>query len=379
MFKKLIYICVALVVFSCKSKPADQSNTPHPSDPNTVTFNEAQLKTAGVAVGNPTIQNIRTQLKISGQVDVPPTNMVSVSFPLGGYVKSIHLLPGMAVHKGQVIATMEDQSYVQMQQDYLTGKTQLQYLANDMQRQKILSEADASSKKNYQLILSQYQSQKIILQALAQKLKVLHINAAHLTSGKISIDMPIYAPISGYVTKVNVNIGQYVNPADVLFSLVNPDDLHAAMSVFERELPLFRPGMKGKVFLNDDTAKVYPVEVILVSKDVDSTGKGMVHCHFEGTHLHLLPGMFLNGIFEQAGSNTIAVPDDAVVRYFGKDYVFTTTDGHQFHLQEVTVGNSENGYTALMPANGMDWLQTKIALAGAYSLIGALKNKMEDD
>lgn len=376
--KNLVYILFAFAFFSCKSKPSESVTTKN-SDPNEITFNEAQLKSSGVVVGNPTLQNIQTQLKVSGLVDVPPTNLVSVSFPLGGYVKSIRLLPGMEVHKGEVIATMEDQSYVQVQQDYLTAKAQLQYLSSDLERQRTLSEADASSKKNYQLILSQYKSQEIILHALAQKLKILNINPQKLSVGKITVDMPVYAPISGYVTQVNVNIGQYVTPEQVLFGLINPSDLHAAMSVFERDLPLFKPGMRGKVFLNGDSTKKYDVEVILVSKDIDSTGKGLVHCHFEGTHPKLLPGMFLNGLFEQSGGRMIAVPDDAVVRYFGKNYVFTTKDGKLFHMQEVTIGNSENGYTALQPMANIDWLNTKVAVAGAYSLIGALKNKMEDD
>jgi hypothetical protein len=38
------------------------------------------------------------------------------------------------------------------------------------------------------------------------------------------------------VSKVNVNIGKYVNPSDVLFELINPDDIHLNLKVYEKIL-----------------------------------------------------------------------------------------------------------------------------------------------
>ena len=41
----------------------------------------------------------------------------------------------------------------------------------------------------------------------------------------------IYAPISGYVTEVNANIGKYTN-TDMLFEIVDTKHLHAELTVF---------------------------------------------------------------------------------------------------------------------------------------------------
>lgn len=380
MKKRIIYILFASCLFACKSKKDPNTDIKATeNDPNIVVFNDTQLKNEGVVVGYPTMQNLHSQIKVSGTVDVPPTHLVSVSFPFGGYVKSIHLLPGMKVQKGEIIATLEDQSYVQVQQDYLTAKAQLNYLQTDVSRQKKLSQNDAATIKNYQFVLSQYQAQEAILKSLEQKLQILHISPNKLHSGSLTVDIPVYAPISGFVSQVNVNLGQYVNPSDILFSLINPSDLHAAMAVFEKDLPLFKPGMKGIVYLNDDTTKTYPVEVILVAKDVDSIGKALVHCHFESILPHMAPGMFLNGVFDISGGKSVAVPEDAVVRHFGKDYIFMTQDGHKFQMQEVQTGNTQNGFTSIIQNGNTDYLHTKIAIQGAYGLIGALKNSMEDD
>lgn len=59
--------------------------------------------------------------------------------------------------------------------------------------------------------------QRIIMNALAQKLRLININPTTLTVDNITKNVRLYSSIAGFVSKVNVNIGNYVNPSDVLF------------------------------------------------------------------------------------------------------------------------------------------------------------------
>jgi cobalt-zinc-cadmium efflux system membrane fusion protein len=370
-----------MTLVSCNSKTDKQAVVEkQPLIETTVTLNEAQLKNAALTIANPVDKVISTTIKVNGQVDVPPQSLVSISFPLGGYLKSSHLLPGTSVRKGEVIAVMEDQSYVQLQQDYLMAKAKMEYLSADLQRQKELSDADAVSKKNYQQVLSDFKMQQVIIKALEEKLRIINIDPEKLTVNKISRIVNVRSPISGYVTTINVNIGKYVNPSDVLFELVNPDDIHAAMTVFEKDISLFKKGMKGKVALNDNPSKEYLVDVILATKNVDESRSGLVHCHFENHNIHeLLPGMFLTGVFELGNKPVIAVPEDAVVRFEGKQYLFIATNKNTFELRLIETAGKENGWIAIKPQQNMDWLKQKIVVKNAYSLLGMLKNKMEEE
>ncbi|MFX1704853.1 efflux RND transporter periplasmic adaptor subunit [Chitinophaga sp. CC14] len=380
MKKLLIYSVLMVAAVACKQKSetaASTSSAPAASEQNVVMLDSLQKKNAGIVTATAQEGTTHATIRATGSVDVPPQSLISVSFPLGGYLKSTTLLPGSPISKGQVIAVMEDPAYVQLQQDYLTAKAKMQYLATDMQRQRELSEADATSKKSYQLALSEYNTQEVMIQSLAAKLRIIHINPDKLSPGTISGVVPIYAPINGYVSKVNVNIGKYVNPADVLFELVNPDDIHAAITVFEKNINSFKKGMHGKVSLVDKPDEWYDVETILVTRNVDENRSGVLHCHFEKQMLHLLPGMFLNAVFELDNKPAAIVPEDALVRYNGKEYVFTTADENSFHLVRVTAGDRENGKVALLP-DSTDWLKTRIVVQGAYALLGKLKNRMEE-
>ena len=344
-----------------------------------VELNAEQLKNADITIGYPAEMNMHSTIKVNGVVDVPPQGMVSVSFPLGGYLKSSHLLPGMGVKKGEVIAILEDQSYVQLQQDYLMAKAKMEFLSTDLSRQKELSEQDAASKKTYQQASSEFKIQQVLIRSLEEKLRIVGIDPEKLSVNTITRTISLRSPINGYVAKVNVNIGKYVNPADVLFELVDPDDIHAALTVFEKDIMQIKKGMRASVTLADKPGKKYEVDVILVTRNVDENRGGLVHCHFENANHELLPGMFLNGSFELDNKKAIAVPESAVVRYQSKPYIFIAKDSTRFEMVEVEIGISDRQMIELKAKENTDWRQQKVVLKNAYSLLGKLKNKMEDD
>ena len=129
------YFLVLMVLLSavqCQQKQeTTATKTANPKDENTVTFTDAQLRNAPIETTELSMQHISTVLKLNGKIDVPPQNLVSVSTPLGGYLKSTRLLPGMKVAKGQVIAVIENPQFVQLQQDYLMSKSKYHFAQLD--------------------------------------------------------------------------------------------------------------------------------------------------------------------------------------------------------------------------------------------------------
>ncbi len=79
-------------------------------------------------LGTLTEQAFNEIVKTTGFIDVPPQNKASVSTFLGGYVKRTPLLVGDKIRKGQLVATLENTEYVELQQQYLEVAEQLNYL-----------------------------------------------------------------------------------------------------------------------------------------------------------------------------------------------------------------------------------------------------------
>ena len=378
---KILIVIGCMLLFSCSQKQPETNTattTKQDTASNTVMLTDAQIKNAGIETGKPEMRSMSSQLKVNGLIDVPPQSMITVSFPLGGYVKSTDLLPGMRISKGQTLAVMQDPSFVQMQEDYLIAKAKLSFLQKEADRQKLLNTTKATSDKVYEQTMSDYESQKVLVSAFRQKLLLIGIQPDGLTDANIRSTVAIPAPISGYVSSVNVNVGKYVNPSDVLFELVNTGDLHLALTVFEKDLSDIHPGQKIEAYLTSDTTKMYPAEVILVGKTLDSNRSALVHCHFTGAEPPLLPGMFMNALIQVTTNNSISVPEDAVVRSGSKEYVFVEKSPRQFEMTPVQSMVSNNGFVALSSDNS-NLLNQTIIKKNAYAALMKLKNTGEEE
>jgi cobalt-zinc-cadmium efflux system membrane fusion protein len=365
-------------MFSCGTKTKNEATKNTLDVPEQmIKLNEQQIALAKIQIGELEQKTISSTIKVNGKIDVPPQNMVSVSMPLGGYLQSTKLLPGMHISKGEIIATMEDQQYIQLQQDYLTTKSKLNYTEAEYHRQKELNDSKASSDKVFQQTQMEFTAQKIALKALGEKLKLININPATLNENNISKSVHLYAPINGYVSKVDVNIGKYVNPSDILFELVNPTDIHLNLHIFEKDLDQLFIGQKLMAYSNNHPEQKHPCSIILISKDVNAERYAEVHCHFEQYDNTLLPGMYMNAAIELKNSASKALPESAIVSFEGKQFVFIQRDKNTFEMQVVEVGAHENGYIEIK--NATQFEQQKIVINGAYTLLMSLKNKSEEE
>jgi membrane fusion protein, heavy metal efflux system len=376
--KSILSITIILLSMAgCSNEAKKEDTSAGPVLANTVAFNDAQMKNAGIVTGKITKQQISSLLKVNGKIDVPPQNMVSISVPLGGYLKSTHLLPGMHINRGEVLAVMEDQQYIQLQQDFLTAKARISYLENEYNRQKELNQSKAASDKVAQQAEADYHSQRVLITSLGEKLKLAGINIDKISETSISRSVNIYSPISGFVSRVNVNIGKYVSPTEVLFELVNPSDIHLALKVYEKDLDKLYIGQKLVAYTNNQPDKKHRCEILLIGKDLSSDRNTDVHCHFETYDKTLVPGTYMNAEIEVTNNNAFVLPADALVRFEGKQFVFRAKGKNQFDMMEVTAGESENGFTEILNPDPGGLSNAEFVTKGAYSLLMSLKNKAE--
>ena len=172
--KKIVIIIIYIsFLSSCKNNKFEQEATAPVSNENLVTLSPTQSQFADILTSKIDQKEMAAEIRVNGKIDVPPQNMISISAPLGGYLKSTKLLPGMHLGKGEVIAVMEDQQYIELQQDYLLAKSKLQFAEIEYQRQKELNQSQASSDKVTHQALSETNIQRIMMNAIAEKLLYL--------------------------------------------------------------------------------------------------------------------------------------------------------------------------------------------------------------
>lgn len=373
--KNIFIIIISFIVISCK-KEIQESKTEIVLKENEVSLTDAQMKNANIETISMSEKSISSVLKINGKIDVPPQNLVSVSVPLGGYLRSTKLLPGMHVNKGEVIAVMEDQQYIQLQQDYLVSKAKLVYAEKESARQNDLNQSQASSDKVTQMAQAEMSSLRAMTNGLAEKLRLININPNTISASKISQKINILATINGFVSKVNVNIGKYISPSEVMFELINPTDIHLNIKVYEKDVAKLKIGQKIIAYTNAEPNKKHECEIILISKDVSADGTSEVHCHFEDYDKTLLPGMYMNAEVELNSSNSNTLPEESIINFEGKDYVYIEIANQKYQMIEVQIGEKENGFLQIL--NVIDLRNKKIVSQGAYTLLMKMKNTEEE-
>ncbi|MFN5423140.1 MAG: efflux RND transporter periplasmic adaptor subunit [bacterium] len=327
--------------------------------------------------GDVVTSKMSSEINVQGRIDLPPQNLISVNFPLGGYLKSTKLIPGMHVSKGEIIAIMEDQGIVQLQQDYLQSVTRLELAKAEFERQKTLAQNNAGTTKAYQQAESEYGLQSINVKSFGEKLKLIGIDPAKLSTMTLSGQVPIRSTINGFVSKVNVNTGKYVQATETIFELIDPDDIHAALTIFEKDLPFIKKGNNVSIKFIDDPKQTYAAEVILVSQDIDQDRTAIAHCHFRNKPKTLLPGMFIEASISLDPRNMNVLPEDAVVLFGNQHYVFYRKSKSILTMKGVEVGLSKDNKIEI--TKGLEEIpKGSLVLNHAHKLMGILKNSGEE-
>lgn len=368
----IITIFGLLFLVSCHSDKKNQEKETVKKQENTIQLSNEQIKNAGLVVGNPEERTVKGILQLQGTVTVPPKSVVSVSIPLGGYIKKTDLMAGMNVRKGQLLAVVEDMQYIQLQQDYLTAKEKFQLAKSEYDRQKELNAKKASSDKLYEQTATEMQTQRIYMASLAQKLSLLGINVKTLSASNISKTVSIVSPINAVVSKVNVNVGKYIAPTDMLFELMEMSDIVLVMNAFEKDIHLLSTGQTVSAFTNANPSKRFSAKIAYINRSLNDDRAAEVICKVNQYDNTLIPGLFINAEAEFENEKAITVPEDAVVRWQGKFFVFALSGNNQYKMVVVEPGTTTNGFRQIK-SSVID-KSSKIVIKNAYTLLMTFMN-----
>lgn len=370
------FIAVALLIASCGSRQEQPAKKTAPATrtEDQVTLNPQEIRNAGITTGPIGNRDMQATLQVNGTVAVPPQNIVSISMPIGGYIRKMNMVEGMHVGKGAVLATLEDQQYIKLQQDYLLARTKEEQLQKDFVRQQGLNQTLATSDKTFQQVQQEYKTQQIMVRSLAEQLRLIGIDPAGLRQENISRSVQLRAPIAGYVTNIRMNTGKYVMPSDVLLELIDPGDLHVELTVFEKDALKLQKGQKVLCSTNTAPDETFPATVVLVTPKIGDNRATEVHCELDRPDKRLLPGTFINARIELNKEQVKAVPDAALVKWENKEYLFGETGQGRFRMVPVVTGKTGGGFTEIRS----EVPYARIITQNAYSALMKMKNGGEE-
>ncbi|MFH6771318.1 efflux RND transporter periplasmic adaptor subunit [Gaetbulibacter aestuarii] len=368
-----ILIGLLVALSSCNSEKKQdviEINNSGAQEENLVSISKSQFESSGMALGKISNQTFYTTVKANGMLDVPPENKASVSAYFAGYVKDLRLLPGDKVKKGQVLFTLENPNYIQMQQDYLEAKSKLDFLKSEYDRQKTLLAENITSKKSFLKAESDYRVTLAQYQSLEKKLRLMNINPSTLTGANLTSAIKVYAPISGIVTDIETAQGMFLNPSDVALIITDGSQLHLELKVFEKDLPSIKEEQPIKFHLQDSDS-IYEGEVHLINKSINTRDR-TINIHGDLIHMEdaklFAPGMYIESDIITSSQKFDALPSEAIVNVENANYALLKTGATSYKKVLIQVGITSNGYTQVLNAKDFD-ADVQFVTMGAFNLI----------
>ena len=275
-----------------------------------------------------------------GRIEIPPSDLYSVHSRATGFVKTLNILPGDRVKKGALLAEIENPEFIGMQRELYELRHTLKTAQSRFDRQQQLADKNATTAKQYEEAYGQLAVTRAsyygLYEELTQQGFEIDTSTTEVTYVKT---LKILSPVSGYVTAVNTNMGQRIDPHDMLCEVASRDHLHLELFVLERDINSVEIGQKVR-FTTSDGSEVFNAEIVKLNAVIErATGTVMVHCHIDGEHddQHFKGGTFARATIQTAPREVMGLPSDALVRNGNLWYGFVVDqDGfRQVQLDEV--------------------------------------------
>ena len=235
---------------------------------------------------------------------------VDLAFRVAGPIQKIYVKEGDYVKKGQIIAQMDTRDYEVQKNAVEAQATQIE---SEYQRIEELNSRKSVADNDYEKM-------KAGKEMIEAKLK----NANDQLN-----DTKLYAPFSGYITKINFKEGELVNHGTPIASLIDLSTLKVDVDV-----PASLLLMKDKItniecYQESIPGKKFPLS--LVTNNIKANNNGLYKFYLQHKptpDTDLAPGMNVSVIisYKARENDILSIPLNAVFEEEGKSYVWIVND-----------------------------------------------------
>ncbi len=385
-FRLVKYVVLLLtagaLLASCSKKSEETKEEEHHDPEGVVELTATQVEATQIMFGNFERKNLSEVITANGYTKSPPQNQADVSVFMSGIVRTISVIEGQYVKKGQIIATFQSLEFnnirlekAKLTEELLSEKANQDFLELEFARQKELSEQNVTAKKGFQKVSSELQAVTDKIKITKEQIDILDQNLRMGGNANTSV-LAITAPISGYITDVKVKIGSSISANSVLFSIVDNSKIHVDLLVYEKDLFKIKEGQNVRFILTNQSNQEILGKIFSVGKAFQNETKSVaVHADINNKNSGLIPGMYVNALIDIGKNDVNTLPVEAVVKSGGKEFIFVSfEDEHEkekgnFHFKriEVKTGTTQLGFVQVTPLEELPE-GTKIVIKGTFYL-----------
>ncbi len=290
---------------------------------------------------------------------VQPVEMTALSFEVGGSVEVVNLELGESFQPGQILATLEKNTFeLQVRQrkgELLQAQARLHEVQADFNRQKVLVQEGAVSQKQFDAAQS----------ALESTINQVEIAEARLQIALEDLeDTNLAAPYSGHISRRMVEPSQNVSPGQPVFQIQGDGGLEVSVLVPETIIGEIRIGSRHEVHFPGVDVQSVPVEVAEVGSRATAANAFPVVLRILNHVRGLRPGMTAEVAFR--------FPYKSLTESSAGDYLPAETPIYPLPLSAIQAGEQGTTYIFLVSSDGRVAYRHQVSIAdfnGSFAFV----------
>lgn len=295
------------------------------SDMLPVQLTPQRMQSIGVKLGKAQVKAVRTELRVTGNVDVDERKLATVQTRFPGWIRKVFADATYDyVRKGQPLFTIYSPDLVTTEQEYLLARKNQRRL----QSSSVLGVADDAN---------------TLVGAAKARLEQWEIPESEIakveSTGKVITDLMINSPVSGFIKERNALPNMYVQPETKLYAVADLSTVWVYAQVFQIDLGQIKPGDPAAVTVDSYPGRTFHGRVDSILPEIDmNTRTALVRVIFPNPALALKPGMFVNVVLQKSMGKVLTIPASSIFHSGSRNLVFINKGQGNLEPREVSLG-----------------------------------------
>src|SRR5262245_20623773 len=291
--------------------------------PISIALTPEEQKSIGVETAEVKRQTVHKEIATPGRVAEPETGIGTISARIGGRIEKLFVnVTGETISRGQPVASIYSPDVFASAEEYKLALANRERLSASKESQAI-AQADE------------------LIQASRRRLELWGLTAEQIdaisSAASPTVQIMVYSPIAGVITKRNVAEGQYVKEGDILYTVTDLSTIWVQADVFESDVPAIRNGMDVRITSSALAGRTVRGTISFLQPSVDPQTRTMTaRVQVPNPDMRLRPGMFVQVFFDvPLTSDTVAVPREAVLNTGKEQVVYVAKEDGVFEKRTI--------------------------------------------
>ncbi|WP_372641345.1 efflux RND transporter periplasmic adaptor subunit [Ancylomarina sp.] len=364
-----ILILLVLSLLACQNKTT-QHDVIVQETSNLITISQEQFNFNKMEIGTISPHCFEDEIDCTGFVRAAPEGCAIISTPMSGIIKSIKFKPGDYVKKGQIICEINSNELLDLQQDFIETEARLKVVKTDYDRASSLFKEKITAEKEFLNIESDFKSMLASLQTLILKINMLQLDISRIRAGDLYSSLPLKAPVSGYIIKQSLMLGQFIEQNQSLIEQVDINQLQLEIAIFEKDVNQLQLGQTIHFKSIGGTEMSHHAKLISIGKGVDADSKSILCLASIENRIKakLIHGSYIQAKITTNEKDASALPSDAITKSGNEHFVLVVDNSdkknYSFRKKKVKIGSISKGYTEILEENDLG----NVLLKGVYNI-----------